>query len=127
MKPEAVKKRWKTVLIGCCAILGYYIWFQAFYNAVHLGTVFPYSDVKDFLIGVAKNFPPVILECIINLFIIFSLVKIDNLKSKICIDLILSILGVILIDYLYVFVSGTSVKDWAGTILADIIIFCIIE
>lgn len=127
MTHAPLSKKWKTALIGSAAILGYYIWFQAFYNAVHIGTIFPYADLKAFWTGVAKNFPPVILECLFNLFIVFKLVKIRDLKAKICTDLVVSVLGVVLINYLYMFVSGSQVKDWAGTILADIIIFCIIE
>lgn len=120
-------KNFKTCLVWGAAITGYYLWFQSFYNVMRFGVVLPYTDFKDLMLGVANNFPPVILECLLNLLIIFHLVRIKDMRGKICLDLILSISGVILINRLYMWISGHLVEDWAGTVLADIIIFCGIE
>lgn len=120
-------KKLKSFLTWILAILCYYAWFQAFYNVMRCGAIFPYSDFRSVMLGIANNLPPVILECLLNLFIIFHLVRIRDLRVKICIDMILSVAGVVLIDWLYILVSGKDVEDWAGTVLADIIIFFGIE
>jgi len=120
-------KKMKSVLMWILAIICYYAWFQAFYNVMRCGAVFPYSDFRSVMLCIANNLPPVILECMLNLFIIFHLVRIRDLRVKICIDMILSVAGVVLINWLYIIVSGKDVEDWAGTVLADIIIFFGIE
>lgn len=120
-------KKFKSVLIWGIAILGYYMWFQSFYNVMRFGAVFPYPDFKAAMLGIANNLPPVILECLLNLFVIFHLVRIKDLRAKICLDMILSIAGVVIVNWLYTWISGKDVEDWAGTVLADIIIFFGIE
>ncbi len=112
------------------AIIGYYIWFQTFYNAMRYQSVFPYSDVYDMLTGVAYNLPPILLVFLSNLFIVFRLVRINDLKGKICIDLLLSLMASLLCNWLYIVVASTfkvAYIDWAGTILNDIIILMGVE
>ena len=39
------KKKLKSSVGWAVAIVGYYVWFQAFYNAVRFNEVLPYSDL----------------------------------------------------------------------------------
>lgn len=119
--------RWKSLLWWGAAILGYYVWFQSFYNAVASKSLFPYRDIGELASGILLNFPPTLTVCLINLAVIFRLVRISNLRLKICIDLLFSIAGVIAVDLLYIGVTARPVVDFAGTVLADIVLFCIIE
>lgn len=119
--------KWRSLLLWGSAILGYYVWFQSFYNAVACKSLFPYSGLSEFAVGVLRNLPPTLMVCLLNLAIIFRLVRISNLKVKICMDLLLSIAAVMAVDLLYLGVTRRPVIDFAGTVLADIVFFCIVE
>lgn len=112
------------------AIIGYYLWFQMFYNLMRFGSVFPYADIKDMTKGVLLNFIPIACTFILNILIVLRFVKIRNLKAKISVDLMLSVLGSLAVDWLYLGIIGQfrdAKIDWAGTILNDIIILLGVE
>ncbi|GEM_PF-424815 len=124
------KDRFRTALSWLLVIVVYYIWFQAFYNIVRFRDAFPYEGVVDMLTGVAYNFPPIFLVFCANLFIVFRLVKVKNLKVKIGIDFVVSILLSNFINLLYLAVLGIfsgGQIDWGGTTLNDIIILIAVE
>lgn len=77
------RRRVKSGIVWAAAIVGYYVWFQAFYNAMRFGNVFPYTDLSDMMTGVAYNFPPILAVFLLNLLIVFRLVRIRDLKLKI--------------------------------------------
>lgn len=110
--------------------MGYYVWFQAFYNAMRFGKVFPYTGFVDMMTGVSYNFPSILIFFLVNILIVFRLVRIRDLKVKICIDAALSIFAACLDNWLYLLINGAfreAVVDWAGTILNDIIILLGVE
>lgn len=124
------RKRLKSDIRWATAIIGYYIWFQTFYNAMRFQSVFPYTDFRDMLTGVAYNFPPILLVFLSNLFIVFRLIRISDMKMKICIDVLFSLTVSLLCSWLYILVISifkTAYVDWAGTILNDIIILMGVE
>ena len=124
------KRRARSCIIWAVAIIGYYVWFQAFYNAMRYGNVFPYTDLSDMMIGVSYNFPSILAVFLLNLLIVFRLVRIRDLKVKICVDVALSIATVCMVNWLYLIILGVfrgAVVDWAGTILNDIIILLGVE
>ena len=111
------------------AILGYYCWFQAFYNAVRYGEMFHYSDLNDFIVGITINFIPIFMLFIINLRIVFGL-KLKDEKKKLAIDVALSLVSTVMVNYLYILIISIFQKasvDWAGTFLNDILILLGIE
>lgn len=124
------KKQLKTALTWLTVIVVYYIWFQTFYNIVRFRDAFPYDSLSDMLTGVAYNFPPIFLVFCSNLYIVFRLVRIKNLKAKICIDAVVSILTSNFINLLYLAVlgifSGAKI-DWGGTTLNDVLILMAVE
>lgn len=110
--------------------MGYYVWFQAFYNAMRFGKVFPYTGFVDMMTGVSYNFPSILIFFLVNILIVFRLVRIRDLKLKICADVALSIAAACLVNWLYLFILGAfrgAVVDWGGTILNDIIILLGVE
>lgn len=124
------KHQFKTALSWFLVIVVYYIWFQTFYNIVRFREAFHYDDVADMLTGVAENFPPICLVFCANLFIVFRLVKVKNLKVKIGIDFLVSILMSNFINLLYMGVLSifsNTIIDWGGATLNDIIIFTAVE
>ncbi|MDE5789746.1 MAG: histidine kinase [Muribaculaceae bacterium] len=132
---EKFKVRHPAGLWGI-AIIFYYCWFQAFYNAVRFGNMFPYDDFHDMLVGVIKNFIPILILSITNLFIIFRVSVRLGIRKKIIIDTICSLSATIIIGAAYVGVKvmlGFSPRfdfkiiDWPGTILNDIIILMGVE
>lgn len=123
-------RRFKSYLGWTAAIIGYYIWFQSFYNAVRYGSVWPYDNITQTLTGIAYNFPPILLVFLCNLLIVFRIVRIQNLRMKILSDVVLSLVLSIGVNLLYLGVWSnfhTPVVDWAGSILNDIIILMVLE
>lgn len=122
--------RLKTNFYWGIAIIGYYCWFQAFYNAVRFGDMFYYSDLTDFIIGVASNFIPIFLLFVINLQIVFRLVRLKDEKRKLAVDVTLSFVSTVAVNYAYLLIINLFQKatiDWAGTFLNDILILLGIE
>lgn len=112
------------------AIIGYYVWFQAFYNSVRFGSVLPYTDLNDMAAAIIHNFLPVLAVFLFNLLIVFRLVRIKDLKAKICVDVVLSIFSAFLVNWLYLLIIGVFRKvgiDWMGSILNDIIVLMGVE
>lgn len=80
--------------------------------------------------GVSYNFPSILIFFLVNILIVFRLVRIRDLKLKICADVALSIAAACLVNWLYLFILGAfrgAVVDWGGTILNDIIILLGVE
>lgn len=124
------RKKVKTGIGWFVAIVGYYVWFQAFYNAVRFNDVLPYTDIADMAAAVAHNFTPVLTVFLLNLLIVFRLVRITNLKLKICVDVLLSIFAACSVNFLYLLIIGAFRKvevDWAGSILNDVIVLMGVE
>ncbi|MGN0210111.1 MAG: sensor histidine kinase [Muribaculaceae bacterium] len=118
------------------AIVGYYCWFQAFYNAVRFGDMFPYTDFADFIVGVAYNFTPIFFISLINLYIVFRLDSFKDVRKKICVDIFVSILAYIAVNCVYATVMymiglipefDLKVVDWAGALLNNVIILLCVE
>ena len=98
--------------------------------------MFPYDDFHDMLVGVIKNFIPILILFLTNLFIIFRESVRLGIRKKIIIDAIGSLSATIIIGAAYVGVKvmlGFSPRfdfwiiDWPGTILNDIIILMGVE
>lgn len=124
------KTRLKSYLTWIVAIFGYYLWFQTFYNAMCQGSIFPYGNLMELATGFSYNFPPILIVFLLNLLIVFRLVRIDNLKIKICADASLSLGFCLIVNWLYLIITGyfrTTHVDWTGTVLNDIIILLGVE
>ncbi|MGN0238376.1 MAG: sensor histidine kinase [Lepagella sp.] len=123
-------KTLKAGLGWAVGIVGYYLWFQAFYNAVRFGEVFPYTDAADMMAAMAHNFTPVLSVFLLNLLIVFKIVRIKSQLLKIFVDVVLSIFAACLVNWAYLIIIGAFRKagvDWAGSILNDIIVLLGVE
>lgn len=120
--------RWKTCLWWGLAIVGYYCWFQTFYNVVRFYTPLPYNDLPGMLWGIAYNFPPILLIFVWNLVVVFRLVRMGNLKLKMLTDGLLSAVGLVAVNVGFLKITGMDAHvDWAGAVLNDVIILMIAE
>lgn len=121
----------KTNLRWGAAILGYYFWFQALYNSIRFGSMFPYADVSSTLTGFAYNLPPILTVFLLNILIVFKIVKIRNMTLKVLCDVVLSALAMMGVNFLYtavlILLGRNANVDWSGTILNDIIILLAVE
>lgn len=130
MTHAPISKKWKALLQWGIAIVGYYVWFQAFYNSMRYSNVFPYTGFVDMLTSVSYNFPSILVIFLFNIFVVLKLVRIRDLKVKICVDIAISIAGASLYNLLYLVILRVfrdPVVDWAGTILNDILILMGVE
>lgn len=110
------------------AIVGYYCWFQTFYNVVRFYTPLPYNDLPGMLWGIAYNFPPILLIFVWNLVVVFRLVRMGNLKLKMLTDGLLSAVGLVAVNVGFLKITGMDAHvDWAGAVLNDVIILMIAE
>lgn len=112
-------------------IVGYYLWFQAFYNSIRFGSMFYYESLANALIGFLYNFPPVLTVFLLNILIVFKLVKVRNMTFKVLGDLVLSAVAMLTVNLLFeglMMLMGKNANvDWTGTMLNDIIIFLAVE
>lgn len=121
----------KSAFHWSIAILGYYFWFQALYNSIRYGSIFPYTSVSDTFVWIAYNLPPVLLVFLLNILIVFKIVRIENVKLKVVCDSFLSAIAFIGVNMIFVLAMMLIHKkpkiDWSGTMLNDIIILLAVE
>lgn len=112
------------------AILGYYCWFQAMYNNMQYGTVYPYLTSEDAIMSISSNLMAVVIIFIMNLIIVFKGSRNKRVIIKVSIDLILSFSGLMVFNLIYLLLHGifrNTTLDWTGTILNNIIILSMVE
>ena len=121
----------KTILFPLLAIFGYYVFFQAFYDMIAYHEILPFQDMGELLLSVALNFPPVLLTFLLCICVVRT--KRPLTKQKLLLDLVLCLVGLVAINYLYLFIvrqifwSGFGHIDWAGTVFNLVIIFLSVE
>jgi len=92
----------KTILFPLLAIFGYYVFFQAFYDMIAYHEILPFQDMGELLLSVALNFPPVLLTFLLCICVVRT--KRPLTKQKLMLDLVLCLVGLVAINYLYLFI-----------------------
>ena len=115
-----------------CGLLFYYCWFQAFYNALRFGEVFPYESLGEFGFGVACNIVPIGTVWWLYIAIVFKWVYFRNRLTKIVADVLAAMAAAICVNWLFgiVFHMLTGLEatiDWSGTLLNDLLVLMLIE
>ena len=121
-----VKITWKLALSLLLGLVGYYIVFQAFYNQIAFGNVFPYDGFVDMFGGVAYNFTPTFLQSFFITAIVFRPTKKQSIWHKIVIDTILVILINITCNIAFLLIMKGRV-DWGGSAFNAIFVFLGVE
>lgn len=84
-----IKLSWKFVIMLLLGIVCYYIVFQAFYNLMAHGSMYPYNNVPDMLTGVTLNFVPTFLQSVFIALVVFGPIRARSIELKIAIDAML--------------------------------------
>lgn len=90
-------------------IVCYYIVFQAFYNLMAHGSMYPYKNIPDMLTGVTLNFVPTFLQSIFIALVVFRPTHEKSIELKIMID-------ALLVSTMLVFfnIAFPHVMQWLG-------------
>lgn len=112
-------------------IIGYYVWFQLFYNMVAYKTIYPYSSKLQLVISIVCNFLPIVMTFAIDWYIVNRLNQKRTRAIKFIMDILLSFVGVVLTNMTFMFcyylIIGIPAVDWAGTVFNNGMILMIIE
>ncbi|MCC8175054.1 MAG: histidine kinase [Bacteroidales bacterium] len=128
---EAVRKRKIWFYTG--AIVLYYLWFQAFYNMVACGKVYPYRSTGEALLGIGLNFFSILVLFLLNTTIVFRLTTaLRLLWVKIITDVACSVAATVAFNIIFLVVQRQTwdpqgTLDWAGTLLGDMMILMLNE
>lgn len=120
-------------MMGALGITIYYIVFQSFYNITTEKTVFPYHSVHDLARSIVLNFTPIILTFLATAFTVFSLVKIENTKLKVLVDILCCTVIYFAINFGFLLVMRWtghptwSRVDWGGAAFNSIFILLGLE
>ena len=117
------------------ATLLYSLFFQALYNLLRYDDLLPYSSIEDFMVSMVKNFIPILLLALMNVWIVFKLPLPGTLERRILpksiLDLAVSLAGLWVINYIYLWLGGLlagySAVYTAGTVLSDVLILLFVE
>lgn len=100
--------------------LGYYIWFQLFYNKIAFNSIFPYSGVSDMFTGLALNVLPIFVIFLLIAVEVFC-VRPEKALVKIGFDLFMTCCILTGVNILFLVVLNTAGQyelasiNWAGT------------
>lgn len=124
------KHKGHRILLWMIAIVGYYCWFQALYNNIHHGTIYPYVTPKDAVLFISYNFITIVIIFLMNLLIVFKINRRKDMRIKVFLDVLLSFIGLVTVNWIYLLIHGLfrpTHIDWTGTILNNIIILLMAE
>jgi len=120
-------KRLKNISLWTLAIVAYYVAFQLFYNMVAYQNPLPYTGWRDMIYGATINFFPILIIFLLNAFIVFKLVRLQQIRPKIMVDALASYGMCVLVNVGYLLLRDNGVVDWAGTIFNNTIILLLLE
>lgn len=121
------KHFWRNVILSVAAIIGYYILFQAFYNSMVEGSLFPYQSSKALLHDILFNFTPIMLLSLLIILIVFAR-PMRHVLRKMTVDALLCGVALIAYNLLFRMVFGPEMPiNWAGTAFSVILIFLGVE
>lgn len=125
-------KRWKIALVFILGVMGYYVWFQSFYNILAEKTIYPYSSIAEMLKYVGLNLSSIAIMSVLLTMLVFKNRIFKSTALKIISDFAFSILIVAAFNILYLLILSAIMGhwvylDWAGTFLNDFMILLINE
>ena len=137
MSEEHKNNRISSVPLGhtvlwWCGLLLYYCWFQAFYNALRFGEIFPYESLGDLGFGVACNIVPIGIVWWLYVCIVFNWISFRDRLVKIIFDVMAALVTAVCVNWLFSIVfhivtEREAAIDWSGTLLNDLLVLLLIE
>lgn len=103
-------------------IIGYYLFFQSFYNMTAYHTVLPYENFKEGCISVVSNFIPILLTIISTWVIVFFCPGFKRVSLKIIIDTFLCFAFLASINFAFSLIRPGVELDRAGTVFNSVIV-----
>lgn len=115
-----------------CGLLLYYCWFQAFYNALRFGEIFPYESLGEFGFGVVCNIVPIGIVWWLYIVIVFKWISFRDRLLKIVAEVLAAMVTAICVNCLFaivfhIFTGLEATIDWSGTLLNDLLVLLLIE
>lgn len=127
-----LRKYSRNILWMILIIAIYNLWFQTLFDLISSNSIYPYKEFRFFVKNFLYTFFPTLFLFLIDWLIVFKLSKHHkSLVLKILIDFILSVVGLALINLLFIlfmhlFVARPRVH-WPGTLFCSIFIFMGLE
>ncbi len=116
--------------IGC--VLGFCVWFNAFYNILVHRQIWPYPTLERGIAGVCLTSLPILVYVLINTLVVFKLDRgIKIVTVKIIADIIFSAICITLANFLFIGIISALGKiplvDWAELYMVDFLILLVHE
>ncbi|MDE5796469.1 MAG: histidine kinase [Muribaculaceae bacterium] len=113
-------------------LLLYYCWFQALYNTLRFGEIWPYTSIGEFIFGVVCNFLPIAIVWWLYIGIVYRWIRFHDKAVKITVDIITSLVVAVCVNLVFAaifpFFTGRKAGiDWSGTLLNDLLVLLLIE
>lgn len=114
-----------VIIVG--GIIGYYLFFQSFYNMTAYQTLLPYENFKAGCISVISNFIPILLTIASTWFIVFQCSRFKRMSLKIIADVFLCFVLLIAVNLVFSLIRPDVKIEWAGTVFNAVIVLLCIE
>ena len=116
--------------IGC--VIGFCVWFNAFYNILAHRSIWPYPTIERGIAGICLHSLPTIIYILINTIVVLKLdVRIRIVPIKILADIIFSGIGVTLANLGFIgiirLLGKIPLVDWAELYMVDFLILLVHE
>lgn len=123
---STIGKTAKTYLCFSGIILLYTAFFQAMYSWMRYDTITANVDIWSWLYSLLLNYVPILLLGLGTMCVCKKTLCIDNLAKKVAVDLLAVSGMLVIVNYLFSFVTGFSV-NWGGTIFNSIMVLLGVE
>lgn len=115
-----------------CGLLLYYCWFEALYNALRYGEIWPYTSSGEVLFGVVCNLLPIATVWWLYIGIVYRWMLINSRTLKIIADILAAFVVAVCVNLIFavvfpVFTGRQANIDWSGTLLNDLLVLMLIE
>lgn len=120
----------KTIMYWAGIIVVYYILFHGFYNMIATQELLPYKTKDEMLKDIFHNSIPIFTIFMLNIVLVFKVIKYDSTRLKIVTDTLLSFAIMLVVVYVHKFVHGqyrTVHLNWAGIVFNNIFILLGVE
>ncbi|MDE5871639.1 MAG: histidine kinase [Muribaculaceae bacterium] len=119
-------------ILWWCGLLLYYCWFQAFYNALRFGEIFPYESLVELGFGVVCNIVPIGIVWWLYVCIVFKWISFRDRLVNIIFDVMAALVTAVCVNWLFsivfhIFTGREATIDWSGTLLNDLLVLLLIE
>lgn len=118
---------WRIVGLVALTIVGYFVFFSIFYNAMVDGKLWPYTSTNEVLRQVSYNLLPIALLTVVTIAVVF-LNPIRQTWVKMAVDAVICALALVGYNLLFMWIFAPGVNiNWAGTAFNSVVIYLAVE